>query len=70
MGRGWQQHTGEKGMIGEKGTAKTPISAKKEGKVFVHGELWNATSDEDIKKNDKISVIEINGMLLKVKKED
>jgi membrane-bound serine protease (ClpP class) len=57
--------TGEEGIIGEIGEAVTNIKDK--GKVFVHGEWWNAKSDEMIKKGSKIIVIEKNGMILKVK---
>ncbi len=34
--------TGSEGMIGETGTAVTALAP--EGKVFVHGEYWNAVS--------------------------
>ena len=34
--------TGSEGMIGEIGTAVTPLAP--EGKIFVHGEYWNAVS--------------------------
>lgn len=36
--------TGQEGMIGEIGTAKTEITTTG-GKVFVHGEWWNAFTD-------------------------
>lgn len=58
--------TGEQGIIGESGTAMRDF--KETGKVFVHGEIWNAKSEEQISKNDKISVTGINGMVLTVKK--
>ncbi len=58
--------TGSKGMIGEKGRVITPI--KKGGMVFVNGELWKATSDEDIEKDEEIEVVGVNGLILKVKK--
>ena len=32
--------TGADGLIGEVGVARTPLTP--EGKVFIHGELWNA----------------------------
>src|ERR1043166_6143531 len=38
--------TGEQGMVGEEGTAKTDIH--NHGKVLVHGEYWNASSDRPI----------------------
>ena len=58
--------TGEEGIIGEIGEAVSDI--KNKGKVFVHGEWWNAESDEKIKKGSKIKVIAKNGMILKVEK--
>ena len=36
--------TGQEGMTGEKGTARTEITGTS-GKVFVHGEWWNAVTD-------------------------
>lgn len=58
--------TGLKGIIGEIGVARTKISAK--GKVFVHGEIWNATSEEVIRKGEKIRVIGIEGLTLRIQK--
>jgi membrane-bound serine protease (ClpP class) len=57
--------TGKKGIIGEIGVAKSDISP--EGSVFVHGEHWNATSNENISAGSKIEVIAVDGMTLKVK---
>jgi membrane-bound serine protease (ClpP class) len=57
--------TGTKGIIGEIGVAKTDIAP--EGSVFVHGEHWNAASDEKILAGSKIEVIAADGMTLKVK---
>lgn len=57
--------TGTKGIIGEIGVAKTDISP--EGSVFVHGEYWNATSDERISAGTKVEVIAVDGMKMKVK---
>ncbi len=60
--------TGKEGMVGEKGTAKTDIKKGKEGLVFVHGEIWKATSEEEIKKGDKIIVTGFDGLKLIVRK--
>jgi len=60
---------GGKGMIGETGYAKTSISLKKPGKVFVHGEIWDAFSEETIEKGDAIVVEGIRKLTLTVKKE-
>ena len=43
--------------------------ARRKGKVHVHGELWNAESDEPIAAGDKVIVTEVKGMIVKVKKE-
>lgn len=61
--------TGEEGLIGETGTAETKIDSKG-GKVFIHGEYWNAFSDEEIDRNEEIIVEEINRLKLKVKKKE
>jgi membrane-bound serine protease (ClpP class) len=57
--------TGTKGIIGETGLAKTDIS--REGSVFVHGEYWNAVSDDEIPAGSKVEVIAVDGMKIKVK---
>jgi membrane-bound serine protease (ClpP class) len=58
--------TGTEGMIGMKGKASTRI--EHEGKVFVNGEYWNATSDEVIEEGAQIIVTEVDGLKLKVSK--
>lgn len=58
--------TGREGLVGEKGIAITKIAP--EGEVKLHGEIWKAISDDKIRKGDKIKVIEIEGLELKVKK--
>jgi membrane-bound serine protease (ClpP class) len=56
--------TGEQGMIGELGVARTPISP--EGKVFVHGEIWNAIASDVISEGERIRVVAVDGLQLKV----
>jgi membrane-bound serine protease (ClpP class) len=58
--------TGMEGLIGEVGVVSTPISP--EGKVSIHGEFWNAFSDQRIEKGDKVQVITVTNLKLKVKK--
>jgi len=58
--------TGREGIIGETGIAITRISP--EGKVKVHGEYWDAHSDESIKKGEHVVVIKVNRLRLSVKK--
>ena len=50
-------HTGKEGLVGEIGKAQTDIDL--EGKVFVHGELWQAESSEKIPKGAKVQVVEV-----------
>jgi len=59
--------TGKEGLIGMEGMARTKIT-EKGGTVFIHGELWKATSDEEIEKGAKVKVVEVKGLTLKVKK--
>ena len=58
--------TGEEGLTGETGVARTEITPK-EGKVFVHGEWWNAVSDATIPEGSKVVVESIKNFILKVK---
>jgi membrane-bound serine protease (ClpP class) len=58
--------TGKEAMIGMEATAKTDIHA--DGQVFMRGEYWSAWSDEPIQKGEKVTVIAIEGLKVKVKK--
>ncbi|MCK5014660.1 MAG: nodulation protein NfeD [Candidatus Omnitrophica bacterium] len=62
-------HGGQEGLIGGVGEAKTRFAPGKKGKVFVHGELWNAVSDEAIGKGDEVIVEEVEGLTVKIKKK-
>jgi len=56
--------TGEEGLLGEIGTARTALSPG--GKVFVHGELWDATSSVSIPAGERVVVRRVNGLTLQV----
>ena len=56
--------TGSQGMIGETGTAQTTLSPQ--GKVFVHGELWDAVSSHDIPIGKLVVVRQVDGLTLHV----
>lgn len=56
--------TGELGLVGEVGIAQT--SLEPDGRVFVHGEIWNAESTAPLEKGARIRVDGIDGFLLKV----
>lgn len=59
-----QVTTGTEGLIGMRGTARSDIGAS--GKVFVHGEFWNAWSDTPVVAGAPVRVISVDGMTLKV----
>jgi len=58
--------TGMEGLIGEEGIGTTTISP--EGKISIHGEFWNAISDQSIERGEKVQVIGVTNLKLKVKK--
>ncbi len=58
--------TGVEGLIGMEGTARTDVH--NDGQVFVHGEVWAAWSDEPIKALSIVTVEEVKGLKLKVRK--
>ena len=55
---------GEEGMVGESGVAKSDIY--KEGKVWVHGEYWNARSERPIPAGARVRVVKVNGLTVDV----
>lgn len=61
--------TGRSGMIEQLGRAMEPIVAGGAGMVSTHGELWSATSDEDIREGDEVLIVAVDGMQLTVKRQ-
>jgi membrane-bound serine protease (ClpP class) len=61
--------TGVDGLIGEGGSALEPIAPEAPGRVRVHGELWTAVSEEPIASGERITVTNIHGLTLTVRKE-
>ncbi len=59
---------GSEGLIGKKGRAETDIS--REGKVYIEGEYWDAWSDEEIDAGERIEILAVEGLKIKVKKTD
>ncbi len=58
---------GFEGLMGEVGVAVTTIEDR--GKIFIHGEYWDAESDETIKEGERVKVVDyIGGFKLRVKK--
>lgn len=58
--------TGAEGMIGEIGVALTELSL--DGRVRMHGEIWRGHSDAPIASGERVRVIAVEGLQLKVEK--
>jgi membrane-bound serine protease (ClpP class) len=56
--------TGAQGIIGELGVARTDLAPT--GKVFIHGELWDAHSTKPLPAGSPIRVIAIRQLELEV----
>ena len=56
--------TGAEGLIGEVAVAQTALAPA--GKVFVHGEIWDAVASTNVSAGEKVVVQKVNGLELKV----
>lgn len=56
--------TGDRGLIGEIGVAQTQL--RPDGKVFVHGEIWNARSSVPIDPGSSVRVTAVHDLILTV----
>jgi len=57
---------GSEGLVGEEGEARTDID--RQGDVFIQGAHWGAYSDQPILKGEKVVVLKVEGLKLKVAK--
>lgn len=56
--------TGTQGLIGEVAIAQTLLAPQ--GKVFIHGELWNAVASAEVAAGDEVTVRQVDGLTLYV----
>jgi membrane-bound serine protease (ClpP class) len=56
--------TGAQAMVGALGIARTPLAP--EGKVFVHGELWNANASAPVAAGEQVQIRRVDGLTLYV----
>ena len=56
--------TGEQGLVGETGVAQTALSPQ--GKVFVHGELWDAIASSPLPIGQLVVVRRVDALILSV----
>lgn len=57
--------TGAEGMLHERGTARTAIAPR--GKVFVHGELWDAVAAEPVAAGETVEITAVHNLTLEVR---
>ena len=58
--------SGAEGLVGEVGVAVTPLAPV--GRVFIHGENWEAASDEPIAPGEPVEVLAVRGLKLRVRR--
>ncbi|HEY6183147.1 MAG TPA: nodulation protein NfeD [Terriglobales bacterium] len=56
--------TGKEGLVGETGIAQTALSPQ--GKIFVHGEIWDAISSTEVAPGQTVIVQRVDGLRLLV----
>jgi membrane-bound serine protease (ClpP class) len=56
--------TGAEGLVGETGVTRSALSPS--GKVFVHGELWDAVSSSEVPVGRPVVVRRVDGLTLQV----
>ena len=66
--RTWRQKpvSGTEGLVGAIGEVRVRIAPR--GKVWIHGEYWNAESEEELEVGQKVQVIALQGLMMKVRK--
>ena len=58
--------TGGEGLLDELALVSAAIEAGSPGKVRLHGEIWNAESDVEVGVGDRVRVLQVDGMTLRV----
>jgi membrane-bound serine protease (ClpP class) len=56
--------TGLEGLVGSQGEALSDLNPT--GRVFIHGETWNATSSAPVVSGKQVKVMRVQGMMLEV----
>lgn len=56
-------------LVGKIGRVTEPITPDSIGEVYVDGKRWSAIADEEIKKDENVVVLSLEGVKLRVRKE-
>ena len=57
--------TGPEELIGAAGEAMTDF--EQEGRIWIHGESWLATTETPVKKGQRVQITAIDGLKLQIK---
>ena len=63
-----KQTAGVSELIGQRGKVATALAP--DGKVFVRGEYWNASADEEIAQGESVEITAVEGLRLRVRRAD
>jgi membrane-bound serine protease (ClpP class) len=65
--QGRRPTTGPEGLVGQAGVVRVTIPPGGEGLVFVHGEIWKATSDgEAMPEGTRVRIVGMDGLTVRV----
>ena len=59
------QYSGAEALLAELGVADSDLEP--EGRVLVRGELWRAVADEPVRRGDKVEILAVNDLVLRVR---
>ena len=59
------QYAGAEGLLAEIGVADSDLEP--EGRVLVRGELWRAVADGPVRRGDKVEILAVNDLVLRVR---
>ncbi len=61
------QVAGAEGLIGSSATVERKIDP--EGSIFLHGELWNARAEEPIARGERVRIVGVDDLVMRVARE-
>ena len=56
--------TGGEGMLNELGVVRMALAPQ--GKIFIHGEYWDAVSSTPVAEGARVKVVGVEGLMLRV----
>lgn len=64
ISRRWRVRTGAEGLVGARGEVLS--ACRPEGQVRVHGELWRARAERPVEEGERVCVLAVDGLTLRV----